>query len=146
MAIEFTRLFSEGGGLETMQGDTTVRPGSPTPPDPVPWLPMAQNLALVEEGALNWQAAQALAMSEASHATEKYHELIERAREFLVLHGYEIGRAIDLLLNEKDRIRARFGITVWEAYWSILVRAFHEETSSFALAKALLSELDQDAA
>ncbi len=146
MAIEFIRLFSEGGGIETLRGHTTVRPDSPTPPEPVPWLSMAQNLALIEEGALNWQAAQALAMAEAAHSTEKHHEILERAREFLVLHGYEIGRAIDLLLNEKDRIRARFGITVWEAYWSILVRAFHEGLSSFALANALLSELDQDAA
>ncbi len=146
MAIDFMRLFSEGGGHVTLQGHTTVRPGSPTPPEPVPWLQMAQNLALVEEGSLNWQAAQALAMAETSNSTEKHHELIELAREFLVLHGYEIGQAIDLLLNEKDRVQARFGITVWEAYWSILVRAFHEGTSSFALAKALQSELDEDAA
>ena len=146
MAIEFIRLFSEGGGLETVQGHTTVRPDSSTPPEPAPWLSMAQNLALIEEGALNWQAAQALAMAESISSTERHHEVIERAREFLLLHGYEIGQAIDLLLNEKDRIRERFGITAWEAYWSILIRAFHEGQSSFALAKALVSELDENAA
>ena len=146
MAIEFTRLFNKGGGIETLQRHTTVRPDSPTPPEPVPWLSMAQNLARIEEGALNWEAAQALAMAEAGHSTERHHEILHRAREFLVLHGYEIGRAIDLLLNEKDRIRERFGITAWEAYWSILVRAFHDGQSSFALANALLRELDQDAA
>ena len=146
MAIELVRLFSEGGGLETLRLHTTVRPDSPTQPKPVPWLPVAQNLALIEEGALNWQAAHALAVAEANHSTGRYHEILRRAREFLVLHGYEIGQAVDLLLKEKDQIRERFGITAWEAYWTILVRAFHEGLSSFALAKALLSELDQDAA
>ena len=29
MAIELVRLFSEGGGLETLRGHTTVRPDSP---------------------------------------------------------------------------------------------------------------------
>ena len=94
MAIEFIRLFSEGGGLETTQGHTIIRRDSPTPAEPAPWLPMARNIALIEEGALNLQAAQALAMSEAGQSTDKYHEVFQRAKEFLVLQGYEIGRAI----------------------------------------------------
>ena len=40
-------------------------------------------------------------IGEISASSNKHHEVIERAREYLILHGYEIGQAIDLLLNEK---------------------------------------------
>lgn len=143
MTPELMRLFMEGGGAESMRKYAVVEEGKPL--SAPRWLLVAQELARVQEDALRFQVSLALATGEAK-SNEGFKDAQKRAIDFLEAKNAELGEAMQLLMDAKDSLQQRFGITPWVAYWEVLVHAFQQDASPLALARSLVRALEETAA
>lgn len=141
MPGEILRLFSEGGGREALARYAEVRGAASPSREPAAWLPVAQSLARVEGEAMDWQVAQCLAAADAGKSQEQYMDTVMRARAMLKAWGSDRDSAALLLLEHQEALRQRFGVSPWDAFWAILLRAFRSEVSPLALAQALVQDL-----
>ena len=142
MTSELMRLFSEGGGRESLTRGAIVRPGAPARVSSPPGATVASALASVEG-----QVAMELAMAEKQSAPDQnFSHIMLRASEFLRSWDGDEEAAVSLLLNASDRLKDRYGVSPWEAYWTLLHRAFRTDVSPLQLTSSLVRELERDAA
>ena len=146
MTGELLRLFSEGGGRETLARGAVVRPGPPSSSAPyAPGVLVAQTLARVQEETLEWEVATDLATAEAQSSSDaRFAAILQRARDFLHTWNGDKEAAVMMLLDVGDRLRNRFAVTAWDAYWTVLHRAFRTGSSPLALTSSLVRALAED--
>jgi hypothetical protein len=88
-----------------------------------------------------------LAMAESQSAPDqRFADIVLRASEFLRSWNGDKEAAVSLLLNVSDRLRDRHGVSPWEAYWTLLHRAFRTNVSPLRLTSSLVRALERDAA
>ena len=119
----------------------TLSPAAP----PVYWWSVAEILAKIEDDAMRWEMARTLASQEVwrSRSAETFHEDLKRAKDYLESWNGELEQATELLLSTKDKLEQRFGIAPWDAYWTILDRAFRSQVSPLGLAQSVVREVEE---
>ncbi len=153
MIDELMQLFGEGGGNETFRRGVNANrsgllgQGLQYMYPQVPGSTLAQVFAKLEDDKIVWDIAQELTAIEMHRSPDsKYREISQKAQEFLKISQTEIEEASELLLDSKDRLRERFGISAWDAFWTLLHRAFREDISVLSLAQSMVRALDEEAA
>ncbi len=104
-------------------------------------------LASVEEEVLRGHVAADLAMAESqSEPDQSFSHIMLLASEFIRSWSGDEEAAVSLLLNASDRLKDRYGVSPWEAYWTLLHRAFRTNISPLRLTSSLVRALERDAA
>ena len=155
MIGELLRLYGDGGGKQAVERNTVLRPGGLSPAAsalPAYWWPVAEILASrflkIEDDAMRWAMARALAGNAVwrSRSAETFREDLKRARDYLESWNSELEQATELLLSTKAKLEQRFAIAPWDAYWTILDRAFRSQVSPLGITQSLVREVEENAA